>query len=113
MQELCDRLVILLEVTIGSGDGVPRTVVATGEWTRRFASDVRSPFLVLPALSCRTSVRPNHMTMELIRVPVQNCGLHFVNREFLHFAVDSPLCLPTLAVPSLAECSRIAAVFAR
>lgn len=35
---------VLLEATIGSGDGVPRTVVATGERTRRFASDVCSTF---------------------------------------------------------------------
>jgi len=37
---------VLLEATISSGDGVPRTVVATGERTRRPASDVRSLFVV-------------------------------------------------------------------
>lgn len=52
---------VLLEATISSGDGVPRTVVATGEWARRFASDVRSLVVVsLRFLSFRASVRPNH-----------------------------------------------------
>ena len=37
---------VLLEATISSGDGVPRTVVATGERARRPASDVRSLFVV-------------------------------------------------------------------